>query len=97
MTLIKSEIVKKIADRTGFSKNKSSETVEQLIEIIKRSLEAGDEILIAGFGKFYVKNKNQRRGRNPANGDVLTIPSRKVVRFKYSRILKNRINGNGRL
>ena len=95
MTLTKARIAELIAEKTGLSKNKSLEIVEQLIEIIKRSLESGNYILIAGFGKLCVKNKNQRRGRNPATGSKLLISGRNVVSFKYSRKLKAIINGNG--
>ena len=93
MTLIKNRIAQRIAQESGLSKNRSIEILGQLIEIIKRNLEEGNPILIAGFGKFYVKNKNPRLGRNPATGDPLTIRGRSVVSFKCSKKLKDRING----
>lgn len=92
MTLTKAEIVETIADENGFSKNKSIEVVETLIELIKASLATGDDVLISGFGKFCVQNKRQRRGRNPATGDDIILAPRKIVTFKCSGILRKRIN-----
>jgi len=69
MTLTKVDIVESIAEQNGFPKNKSSEVVETLLEIIKKSLESGEDVLISGFGKFCVKKKKERRGRNPVTGE----------------------------
>jgi integration host factor subunit alpha len=68
--------------------------VETLIEIIKRSLEKGEDVLISGFGKFCVKNKKERRGRNPATGNDLTLRGRRVITFKCSGKLRNKINSD---
>ena len=76
----------------GFTKKKSVDIIEALLEIMKATLEQGDDILISGFGKFCVKNKNKRRGRNPATGSDLILRERKVVTFKCSGKLRNRIN-----
>jgi integration host factor subunit alpha len=92
MTLTKAEIVESIADENGFSKNKSIEVVETLIELVKASLATGDDVLISGFGKFCVQNKRQRRGRNPATGEDIILAPRKIVTFKCSGILRKRIN-----
>jgi integration host factor subunit alpha len=92
MTLTKAQIVEIIAGQNGFAKNKSIEVVENLIEIIKRSLERGEDVLISGFGKFCVKEKGQRRGRNPATGANLMLNARKVVTFKCSGKLRDKIN-----
>ncbi len=93
MTLTKADIVESIHTQTGFTKNKSFEIVETLLEIIKNSLESGDDVLISGFGKFCVKEKNERRGRNPATGGTMMLRSRKVVTFKCSGVLRGKING----
>jgi len=93
MTLTKSQIVEKIRTSTNSSKNKSFDTVETLIEIIKQTLESGEDVLISGFGKFCVKEKSERRGRNPATGDDLMLAPRKVVTFKCSGKLRERVNG----
>ena len=92
MTLTKADIIEKIRKRNGFSKKKSTETVEALLEIIKNTLVSGEDVLISGFGKFAVNQKKERRGRNPANGTELMLPPRKVVRFKCSGSLRDRVN-----
>ena len=92
MALTKNDIVAKVND-LGFTKKKSIETVESLLEIIKGTLEDGDDVLVSGFGKFCVKQKQKRRGRNPATGSDLILRERKVVTFKCSGKLRNKING----
>ena len=92
MTLTKAQIVEMIAEQNGFAKNKSIELVETLIEIIKQTLESGQDVLVSGFGKFCAKNKGQRRGRNPATGSDLMLAARKVVTFKCSGILRDKVN-----
>jgi integration host factor subunit alpha len=91
MALTKNDIVGEIHD-LGFTKKISVETVEALLKIIKDTLETGEDVLISGFGKFCVKGKKQRRGRNPATGDDLLLRERKVVTFKCSGKLRERIN-----
>ena len=92
MTLTKAQIVDIIHEELPFPKNKSTQVIEGLIEIIKRTLENGEDVLISGFGKFCVKNKRERRGRNPATGDDLILSQRKVVTFKCSGKLREKIN-----
>jgi integration host factor subunit alpha len=91
MALTKNDIVERIHE-LGFTKKKSVDIVETLLEIIKTTLANGDDVLISGFGKFCVKRKNQRRGRNPATGDDLILRERKVVTFKCSGKLRNKIS-----
>jgi integration host factor subunit alpha len=91
MALTKNKIVEQVTE-LGFSKNKSVEIVENLLEIIKRTLENEEDVLISGFGKFCVKIKNKRRGRNPATGEDLILQNRKVVTFKCSGKLRDYIN-----
>lgn len=92
MTLTKFQLIKIISDQNGFTKNKSSEAVETLLEIIKRTLESSEDLLISGFGKFSVKEKAGRMGRNPATGEDLTLAPRKVVTFKCSGKLREKLN-----
>jgi len=92
MAVTKHDIVLRVHE-LGFSKKKSAEIIKSLLEIIKQSLEDGEDVLVSGFGKFRIKEKNQRRGRNPATGDDLILPGRRVVTFKCSGKLKNKING----
>ena len=93
MALTKSDIVAKVHE-LGFSKTKSVEIIESLLEIIKSTLENGEDVLISGFGKFCVKRKRARRGRNPATGDDLILKERKVVTFKCSGKLRDMLNHN---
>jgi len=93
MTLTKAQIVESVENQTDFPKNKSSEIVETLLEIIKRTLASGEDVLISGFGKFCVKEKAERKGRNPATGENMMLEPRKVVTFKCSGRLRGRING----
>ena len=92
MTLTKADIVEAIVEQIGFTKNHSSEIVETLLEIIKKTLESGEDVLLSGFGKFCVKQKETRRGRNPATGKAMMLPPRKVVTFRCSGKLRDKIN-----
>jgi len=92
MTLTKAVIAEKIAKQNRFTKKKSVEVVETLLEIIKRALESGEDVLVSGFGRFCVKKKKARKGRNPATGDDLMLAPRKVVTFKCSERLRDKIN-----
>jgi integration host factor subunit alpha len=94
MALTKSDVVAKVHD-LGFTKKKSVDIIETLLETIKSTLEKSDDVLISGFGKFCVKQKNQRRGRNPATGADLIMQERKVVTFKCSGKLRKKIDGPG--
>ncbi len=94
MTLTKAQIIEEISIRNGLTKKKSTETVEAFLEIMKNTLESGEDVLITGFGKFCVKNKKKRRGRNPATGEDLMLAPRKVVKFKCSGKLWERLNKN---
>ncbi len=91
MTLTKADLVDAVAEK-DFTKKKSEDIVESLLEIIKDTLENGKDVLISGFGKFCIKAKRQRRGRNPATGDDLMLDARRVVTFKTSSVLKTKIN-----
>ena len=93
MTLTKSEIIESITEQNGFIKKKSSETVETMLELIKSTLASGDDVLISGFGKFCVKEKLERRGRNPATGEDMILGPRRVVTFRCSGKLRDKVNG----
>jgi len=88
---MKAQIVKQV-NQLGYNKKDSAEIVETLLEIIKQSLEDGEDVLVSGFGKFVVQEKAPRRGRNPATGDDLMLDARKVVNFRCSGKLRRRIN-----
>ena len=92
MTLTKAKIVDTVHNELGFPKNRSAELIEILLEQIKNTLQKGEDVLISGFGKFCVKVKKQRRGRNPATGDDMILDGRRVVTFRCSHLLREKIN-----
>ena len=90
--MTKTDLVEKICLMTAFTKKESSEIVERVFDVLKTTLEAWENIKIAGFGNFEVKEKAARRGRNPQTGEDIEIPPRRVLTFKQSRVLKKSIN-----
>jgi integration host factor subunit alpha len=92
MTLTKYHLIDAIAEQNGFTRKKSTETVEIILEIIKSKLASGEDALISGFGKFCVKEKRERKGRNPATGEDMTLAPRRVVTFRCSGKLREKIN-----
>ncbi len=92
MTLTKAHIAKTIHDRLDFTNDRSAQLVDSLLEIIKQTLENGEDVLISGFGKFWVREKRERRGRNPATGEDLMLAPRKVVVFICSGVLRDKVN-----
>jgi len=93
MTLTKVHIVKAVAEQIGHTKKRSIITIEILLELIKRSLESGEDVLISGFGKICVKEKHERRGRNPVTGEDMMLEPRRVVTFNCFRRLRDKVNG----
>ena len=92
MNLTKARVVEQIHSKIGLPQKESSEAFEKLLEIIKSTLESGEDILISGFGKFCLNKKNARKGRNPATGADMMIKPRRVVTFKCSASLRKKIN-----
>jgi len=90
--MTKADIVERIHQKIGLSKKESAEMVEMVFGIMKNTLESGEKIKIAGFGNFVVKQKSDRRGRNPQTGDAITITDRRILTFKPSQVLKCGIN-----
>ncbi len=93
MTLIKSQINHTIQTQTRFTEKQSCEITETLIEIIKRTLESGEDVLISGFGKFCIREKRKRRGRNPSTGEKMMLPAKRGVMFQCSGKLREKVNG----
>ena len=93
MTLTKSKIVAALIESEGIKLKKTAETVETVIELIRSTLESGEDVLVSGFGKFEVKEKAERRDRNSATGEDLTIDARRIVTFKCSGKLREKVNG----
>jgi integration host factor subunit alpha len=93
MTLTKAGIAEAIYKKTRrYTRIQSLELVDSLFEIMKQTLESGEDVLISSFGKFSVKEKRERIGRNPQNGQPMMLTARKVVNFKWSGRLRNKIN-----
>jgi integration host factor subunit alpha len=92
MTLVKDDLVQTLHDQAGLSKHQSRAAIERVFELIKKALESGEDVLISGFGKFIVKEKATRRGRNPATGEDLTLDPRRVITFKCSPRMRDRID-----
>jgi len=88
----KIEIAQAIQRLQGVTKTEAMELTEAVLELIKDAVASGEEVKIAGFGKFEVKEKNPRRGRNPQTGEEMVLNGRRVLIFKPSAILKSRIN-----
>ncbi len=92
MALTKTVIAEKIQNKLGLSRTDTYELMEEFLEIIKTTIENGEDIMISGFGKFCVNEKKARKGRNPATDKAMTLPARRVVTFKCSGKLRNLIN-----
>ena len=95
MTITKTKLVESICRKSELPKQESISAVESLLEIIKRTLESGEDVKISGFGKFCVKDKKERKGRNPETGDDMILRARRIVTFKCSNLMRDKINGNG--
>lgn len=93
MTVTKNKLIESICKKSELPKQESISTLESLLEIIKKTLESGEDLLISGFGKFVVKDKRERKGRNPHTGNDLLLDSRRVVLFKCSYKLRKNLNG----
>jgi integration host factor subunit alpha len=91
--MTKADLVDKVHQNVGSSRNEAGELVDLAFEIIKETLERGENVKISGFGSFMIKHKNSRRGRNPQTGEDLEITARKVVTFKPSGVLRKAMNG----
>ena len=92
MALTKENIIDSIYNQVGMSKNQSRRVMESLLELAKNTLAQGEDILVSGFGKFVVKNKAARKGRNPQTREDLRLRARKVVVFRTSGVLRKKIN-----
>jgi integration host factor subunit alpha len=88
MTVKKENLVETVRDVCEFTKKDSQKLVDKLLGIIKDTLVNCEDVLVSGFGKFYVKEKRKRRGRNPQTGEFLMLEPRKVVSFKCSGVLR---------
>ncbi len=92
MTLTKNQVTDSIQEKLELSKTDAYEVMEELLEIIKDTIETGNSLMISGFGKFSVNEKKARKGRNPATNKEMILSERRVVTFKCSGQLRKTIN-----
>ncbi len=92
MTITKADIAQKIANDAGFMKHEAAEIIEKLLDIMKNRLISGESVMISGFGKWNVKSKHARRGRNPQTGEEIVLDARRVITWKYSPHFKKAVN-----
>ena len=93
MTVTKDRLIESISKNNDLNKGQSKKVVETLFETIKQNLEKGEEVLISGFGKFCIREKKPRRGRNPETGEDLMLDARRAVTFRCSSLLRAKLNG----
>ena len=95
MSLTKVDLVQQVyKQHEGLTKIQATDSVEAFLRISKNSLKNGSDLLLSGFGKFNVKDKKSRRGRNPQTGETLILDARRVVTFNPSGILRDKVNGS---
>lgn len=92
MALTKADVVQHLMDRNGYTRTQASDLLETLLELIKTTLASGEDIMVSNFGKFQVREKAQRRGRNPASGEAMMLEPRRVVTFQCARKLRETVN-----
>ncbi len=97
MTLTKADVAQKIAHDCGFMRGEAAEILEKLLDIMKKKLIAGEDVMISGFGKWHVRSKRPRRGRNPQSGQEMVLDARRVVTWKYSPVVKKVVNKGGKI
>lgn len=90
--MTKADIARRIMTAIDCTFNEASDYVEATLEEIKLSLEGGESVKITRFGRFEIKQKSDRRGRNPQTGEQITIASRKIVTFKPSHLFRQDLN-----
>lgn len=92
MSMTKADMVELVYERIGVSKRESARIVETIFDVVKETLERGDNVKISGFGSFNIQHKKPRRGRNPQTGEEITISARRVLSFKASNVLRDQLN-----
>lgn len=93
-TVTRADLADSIYEQVGLSRNESADLVESIIDEISDALVKGDNVKISSFGSLAVRQKSERIGRNPKTGEEVPITPRKVLVFRASHVLKNRINGD---
>ena len=95
MTITRADLIESISRQVELSRGQCSQLLEMLLELLMKALESGEDVLISGFGRLCIKEKDKRRGRNPATGEELLLNGSRVVTFRCSTVLREKINGRG--
>jgi integration host factor subunit alpha len=95
MAITKSDMTGNLYEKLGLSKRECADIVDRVFAVIKTTLADGEDVMLSGFGKFMIKHKRARRGRNPLTGEAMKIEERKVLVFRLSQVLRDEINGDG--
>ncbi len=90
--MTKDELVTKMAEKSGLTKAETKEALKALLETVKETLASGEEISLVGFGSFKVTERSERQGKNPATGEIITIPASKSPTFKAGKSFKDAVN-----
>ncbi|MCD6534919.1 MAG: integration host factor subunit alpha [Deltaproteobacteria bacterium] len=90
--MTKADLIDTVCEENGFSKRESAKIVENMFDIIKETLENGENVKLSGFGSFNIQHKRARRGRNPQTGESMTISARRILSFKASNVLREKLN-----
>jgi len=90
--MTKADLIELVYDEVGLSKQDSADIVETFLDIIKETLEQGENLKLSGFGSFNIRDKRARRGRNPQTGEAITITPRRVLTFKASNVFREELN-----
>ena len=90
--MTKADLIDAVCEENGFSKRESAKIVEDVLDIIKETLENGENVKLSGFGSFNIQHKRARVGRNPQTGKPMTISARRILSFKASKVLQGRLN-----
>ena len=95
MTVTRADLIESISKQVELPKGQASQLLETLLEFLMKTLESGEDVVISRFGKFCIKEKDKRRGRNPATGEELLLNGSRVVTFRCSTVLREKINDRG--
>jgi DNA-binding protein HU-beta len=84
----KSDLIKLMSEKSNVSQEKSKETLESILDLIKGGLERDGKVMLSGFGSWEIKQRKEKKGRNPKTGEVIIIPPRKNIKFKIGKMLE---------
>ncbi|MBL1429966.1 integration host factor subunit alpha [Oceanicaulis sp. AH-315-P02] len=95
-TVTRSDLAEKLVSEVGLSRQDSADFVDRIFELMTQELARGKSVKLSSFGAFHVRDKNQRVGRNPKTGEEVSIEPRRVIVFKSSQVLKERVDSGNK-